>query len=156
MSETASVPPMLNKTLKLILRSPLHGMISKYILLITFTGRRSGKTYTTPVSYSLQDDQVIIFTHANWWKNLRGGATVTLRLRGREVPGMAEPIIEDKQALATRLTDHLRKSPFDARFYDVTIDQNGNPIPEEVEQAVKTVVMIRVRLVNPNASRSCE
>lgn len=117
MSETTSVPPILNKAMKFILRSPLHGMISKYLLLITFTGRKSGKTYTTPVSYSQEDGQVTIFTHANWWKNLRGGAPVSLRLRGRELQGVAESVAEDKQAVATALTTHLRKSPFDAKFY---------------------------------------
>ena len=146
MSETPSVPPILNKTMKFILRSPLHGMISKYLLLITFTGRKSGKTYTTPVSYSREDGQVTIFTHANWWKNLRGGAPVSLRLRGREIQGMAEPVAEDKQAVAAALTAHLRKSPFDAKFYDVTMDEHGKPIAEDVAQAVQTVAMIRVQL----------
>ncbi len=146
MSETPSVPPILNKTMKFILRSPLHGMISKYLLLITFTGRKSGKTYTTPVSYSREDGQVTIFTHANWWKNLRGGAPISLRLRGREIQGVAEPIAEDKQAVAAALTAHLRKSPFDAKFYDVTMDEHGNPIAKDVAQAVQTVAMIRVRL----------
>lgn len=146
MSETSSVSPMLNKTMKFILRSPFHRMISKYLTLITFTGCKSGKTYTTPVSYSQQDDQVTIFTHANWWKNLRGGASVRLHIRGYEHQGLAEPVAEDKQAVAAALTAHLRNSPFDARFYDVTIGDDGNPIPEDVEQAVQTVTMIRVCL----------
>ncbi len=146
MSEKPSVPPILNKTMKFILRSPLHRMISKYLLLITFTGCKSGKTYTAPVSYSQEDDQVIIFSHANWWKNLRGGAPVSLRLRGRELQAVAEPVTEDKQAVAAALTTHLRKSPYDAKFYDVTMDENGNPIAKDVAQAVQTVTMIRVRL----------
>ena len=146
MSESTSVSPTLNKTMKFILRSPLHGMVSKYLTLITFTGCKSGKTYTTPVSYSQEGDQVYIFTHANWWKNLHNGAPVTLRLRGRNLQGLAEPVAEDKQTVAAALTTHLRKSPFDARFYDVTIDEHGNPIPEDVEKAVQTVAMIWVQL----------
>ena len=146
MSDTPSVSPMLNKTMKFILRSPLHGMISKYLTLITFTGRKSGKTYTTPVSYSQQDDQVTIFTHANWWKNLGIGAQVSLRLRGRELQGMAQPVAEDKQAVAVALTDHLRKSPYDAKFYDVTLGEDGSPSAADVEKAVQTVTMIRVWL----------
>ena len=146
MSDTPSVSPMLNKTMKFILRSPLHGMISKYLTLITFTGRKSGKTYTTPVSYSQQDDQVTIFTHANWWKNLGSGAQVSLRLRGRELQGMAQPVAEDKQAVAVALTDHLRKSPYDAKFYDVTLGEDGSPSAADVEKAVQTVTMIRVWL----------
>jgi deazaflavin-dependent oxidoreductase (nitroreductase family) len=146
MSQTTSnggMPPLMNNTMKFVLRSPLHGIISKYLLLITFTGRKSGKTYTTPVSYFQQDDQVTIFTHANWWKNLRGGAPVTLCIRGRELRGIAEPVAEDKQAVAAGLTAHLRKSPFDARL---TIDDHGNPAADDVEKAVQTVVMIHVRL----------
>ena len=146
MSETPKIPPFVNKTMQFILRSPLHGMVSKTILLITFTGRKSGKTYTTPVDYSQDGDQVFIFTHANWWKNLRSGVPVTLRLRGREFQGLAEPVAEDKQAVAAGLSAHLKKVPFDAKFYGVTFDDQGNPNPEQVAQAAQTAVMVRVRL----------
>lgn len=146
MSQATTVPPFVNKTMKFVLRSPAHGMVSRFTTLITFTGRKSGKTYTTPVSYSQFDDQVYIFTHANWWKNLCGAAPVTLCLQGREREGWAEPIAEDKNAIATRLTAHLRKVPSDAKYYSVTFDEGGNPRAEEVEKAVQTVVMIRVRL----------
>lgn len=146
MSQTPSVPPYVNRAMKLVLRSPVHGIVSKTVLLITFTGCKSGKTYTTPVSYSQNGDQVTIFTHADWWKNLRGGASVTLRLRGRELQGLAEPVAEDKKAVAAGLIAHLRRVPSDARYYGVTFDDHGNPRAEEVEKAAQTVVMIRIRL----------
>lgn len=146
MPETVTVPPILNKTMKFVLRSPVHGMVSKSLLLITFTGRKSGETYTTPVSYSQQGDEVFIFTHANWWKNLRGGAPVTLHMRGQELPGTAEPVADDKAAVAAALAEHLRRVRSDARYYDVTFDEDGNPRAAEVQAAVQTVVMIRVRL----------
>jgi hypothetical protein len=84
MFQIPTVPPFINQTMKLVLSSPVHGMVSKTILLINFTGRKSGKTYTTPVSYSQTNDQVFIFTHAAWWKNLLCTTPVTLLLRGRE------------------------------------------------------------------------
>jgi len=146
MSETPAIPPYVNSAMKFVLRSPMHGMISKTILLITFTGRMSGKTYTTPVDYSQDDDQVYIFTHADWWKNLRGGAPVSLRIRGQELQGLAEAIAEDKGAIATGLAAHLHKVPSDAKYYSVTFDDHKNPRIEEVEQAAQTVVMIRIRL----------
>jgi len=132
--------------MKFVLRSPMHGMVSNSILLISFTGRKSGKTYTTPVGYSQHDDQVYVFTHADWWKNLRSGAPVTLRIRGRDLQGLPEPIAEDKQAVAAGLTAHLRKVPSDARYYGVTFDDSGSPRAEEVEKAVQTVVMLRIQL----------
>ena len=146
MSQTSTVPPLVNQAMKFVLRSPAHGMVSKTILLLTFTGRKSGKTYTTPVSYSQAGDQVYIFTHADWWKNLRRGTPVTLRLRGRELRGLPEPVAEDKQAIAARLATHLRQVPFDAKFYRVTLDDQGNPNMEEVEKAAQKTVMIRIRL----------
>lgn len=146
MSEIPTVPPIVNRTMKFVLRSPLHGMVDKQILLITFTGRKSGKTYTTPVSYSQSGDQVVIFTHANWWKNLRDGAPVSLRIRGRELQGTAAPIAEDKQAVAAGLAEHLRKVRSDAKYYGVTFDDHENPRADEVERAAQSVAMIRIQL----------
>jgi len=145
-TQTLSIPPYVNSAMKFVLRSPVHGMVDKTVLLITFTGRKSGKTYTTPVDYSQDGDQVTIFTHADWWKNLRNGAPVTLRIRGRELQGVAEPVAEDKGAVAAGLMAHLRKVPSDARYYGVTFDDHGNPRAEEVEKAAQNVVMICIRL----------
>jgi len=136
MSEIPTVPPIVNRTMKFMLRSPLHGMVDKQILLITFTGRKSGKTYTTPVSYSQSGDQVVIFTHANWWKNLRNDAPVTVHIRGRDLQGLAQPIAEDKEAVVRS----------DAKYYAVTFDDQGNPRSEEVEKAAQAAVMVRIRL----------
>jgi deazaflavin-dependent oxidoreductase (nitroreductase family) len=146
MSEIPTVPPIVNRTMKFVLRSPMHGIVDKKILLITFTGRKSGKTYTTPVSYSQSDGQVVVFTHADWWKNLRVDVPVMLHIRGRELQGLAEPIVEDKQAVAAGLAEHLRKVRSDAKYYSVTFDDQGNPRSEEVEKAAQTVVMISIQL----------
>lgn len=146
MSEAAVVPPIVNRMMKFILRSPAHGMVSKSVLLITFIGRKSGKRYTTPVSYSLADSQVYIFTHASWWKNLRSSAPVTLKLQGREVQGWPETVSEDKAVIAAALAAHLKIVPSDARYYQVTLDRDGNPNLAQVEKAVQNVMMIRIRL----------
>lgn len=152
--KTASVPPLMNKMMKFILRSPLHRVLSKYLLLITFKGRKSGKTYTTPVSYSQEGDLITIFTHAHWWKNLLNNPEVTLHLKGRQVHGIASVVDKDKLIIATELVTHLSKAPFDARFYDVTFDEDGTPQADEVKKAVQTVVMIQVALPLENAELS--
>jgi deazaflavin-dependent oxidoreductase (nitroreductase family) len=146
MSETPTIPPYVNSAMKFILHSPMHGMVSKTLLLITFTGRKSGRTYTTPVSYSQNGDQVYIFTHADWWKNLRSGSSVTLHIRGRDLQGLPEPVVEDKHAIAVGLIEHLKKVPSDARYYGVTSDEQGNPRADEAEKAAQTVVMVRIWL----------
>lgn len=146
MSQSSSVPPSVNRFMKFILRSPFHGLVSKSILLITFTGRKSGKTYTTPVSYSQQGNQVIIFTHADWWKNLSNHAPVTLQLRGKAVRGFAETVSKDKSAIAAGLSRHLQVVRSDARYYGVTFDEQGLPRVEEIEKAASSAVMICIQL----------
>jgi hypothetical protein len=59
---------------------------------------------------------------------------------------VAEPVAEDKQAVAAGLSQHLRKVPSDARYYGVTFDDHRGPRAEEVEKAAQSVVMIRIRL----------
>lgn len=89
-----------------LLRSPLHGIVSQKYLLITFTGRKSGKQYTTPVQYGRHNDTVWVLTSRDyiWWRNLRGGTAVTLQLRGKIVNGQANI---ETEAEAVRQIAHL-------------------------------------------------
>src|SRR5215212_4045089 len=86
-----------NRAPALLLRSPLHGVLSDGVLLLSFTGRKSGRRYTTPSNYLLDEaagDTVLLTTDSPWWRNLRGGAPIALRLRGRELAGRAEVVTD--------------------------------------------------------------
>lgn len=135
-----------NRIVKFFLRSPLHGLLSKSIMLITFQGRKSGRMYTTPVSYWRQGGRVLAFTRGAWWRNLPG--PVTLRIKGQDLPGQAEPTAGDKTAVAGGLAGFLRAVPGDARYYNVKINPDGQPDPEQVARAAQRVVMIEIRLTN--------
>ena len=82
-----------NRLVRGVLRSPLHRLASGRLALITLTGRRSGRSYTIPVGYSQDGDRVTIEVgwpeRKVWWRNLRDGAEVGLRLRGVERSGHA-------------------------------------------------------------------
>lgn len=78
-----------------ILRSPWHRMRSKRLLLLTFTGRKSGKEFTTPLRY-VQESEILRLTVVYpWWRNLLGGATVRVLLRGQMRSGTAEVLPEE-------------------------------------------------------------
>ena len=64
-------------------------------MIITFTGRKSGRKYGTPVSYFREGDQVVCFTHSPWWKNIGGGSEVKLRIQGENRIGHAVAITND-------------------------------------------------------------
>jgi hypothetical protein len=81
-----------------LLRSPLHALVSGRLMLITVTGRRSGREHTLPVMYERSGDvlnvPVMWAERKLWWRNLRdGGAPVGVRLRGREHRAHGEAVV---------------------------------------------------------------
>ena len=77
-----------------ILRSPWHKMRSNQLLLLTFTGRKSGKEFTTPLRYVQDGDTLRMTVVYPWWKNLVEEATVRILLRGKIRVGTAEVLPE--------------------------------------------------------------
>src|SRR5258708_33852539 len=78
-----------------ILRSPWHGMRSDRLLLLTFTGRKSGKKFTTPMRYVQEGETLRMTVGYPWWKNLVEQATVRVLLRGQRRTGTAEVLPEE-------------------------------------------------------------
>ena len=147
MSSQSTFLKLSNPFMKAILRSPLHGMISGSTMIVTVTGRKSGKRISTPVNY-LRTDQTLStlsFRNRMWWRNLRSGGTAMLRLQGRDVEARAE-IIEDDTDVAASLTTYLQQAPKLAKYLGVALDANGQPNPAEVVQAAATRVMIHFHL----------
>jgi hypothetical protein len=101
---------IVNRVVAWLLRSPLHRVLSGGVPLVTVTGRRSGRRYTTPAQYARHRDALYLAsrTERRWWRNLRGGAPVQLRLRGRDVRGRGE-VIEPGSADAVAARELLRE-----------------------------------------------
>jgi hypothetical protein len=88
-----------NRLVVAILASPLHPLCSGRLALITVTGRRSGRRHTLPVGYTEHDGRLTIPVlwpgRKRWWRNLRGGAAVQVRLRGDLRRGHGEVVREE-------------------------------------------------------------
>jgi hypothetical protein len=50
--------------------------MSNSVMLLTYRGRRSGRAFTTPISYVRDGEDLlaVAFRDHAWWRNLRGGA----------------------------------------------------------------------------------
>ncbi len=90
-----------NPFVRALLRSRLHGILSGSLLLVTYTGRRTGRTFTIPVLYAEDGADLLVFVGRSaekvWWRNLSGGAPVHVRLRGRELAGTATAVVGDPE-----------------------------------------------------------
>jgi hypothetical protein len=137
--------PLVDAFVGAILRSPLHGLLSKSMLLLAYTGRQSGKRYQRPLGYRRDGDVVTLVAGNSWWLNVRDGAPVTLRLAGAELRGFAVPVEERRQA-ADALMAFVEKNPHLARMYNVILTRDGRPDRGSVEVAVNTLVVVLVTL----------
>ncbi len=94
-----------NPIVTAILRSPFHGMLSGAYVLVTFKGRKSGQTYTTPVQYRQAGDSLAFVTRRRrqWWRNLAGGVSVALWHKGRGCPATARVLTGPDDAVAAEI-----------------------------------------------------
>ena len=96
-----------NRAVAALLRSPLHPLVSRQLTLITVTGRRSGRQHTFPVGYSQSDERLripVLWPQRKlWWRNLRDGAPVSLRLRGQDRTGKARAKVDGPDAVSVEV-----------------------------------------------------
>jgi F420H(2)-dependent quinone reductase len=130
-----------------LLRSPFHSLIDKSTILITFTGRKSGKTYTIPVSYMRVGDTLMMISRREhkWWKNFRGGIQVTLCLQGRTLKARGD-VFTDAEIVASKLLLFLQKFPGYQRLMHMKLATNGQPEnPEAFQRFVQSMVIIQMK-----------
>lgn len=98
---------VLNPIIRLLLSGPLHPLLSRGVLLLTYTGARTGHPHTLPVQFAQVDQRLVVLVadsvHKVWWHSLRAPAPVRVTLAGRTIaatgyvvddPGRAAPLIE--------------------------------------------------------------
>lgn len=138
---------ILNPLVAALLRSPLHGFCSGSLLLIRFTGRHSGRCYTTPLRYLREGDRIRLFssTGTQWWRNLRGGAPVVLLLKGAWQAWYAEVMTEPTSRISAELAKFLQNYPGDAAYFEVRVRAGGIPDEDDIAAAARHSVMVEAR-----------
>ena len=75
----------INPVIRLMLNS---GIGSKTLMNLQFKGKQTGQTYNFPVGYMQQGQTVFCYSPFSWWRNLHGGAPVTVVVKGRTLTGV--------------------------------------------------------------------
>ncbi|MFC7203876.1 hypothetical protein ACFQJC_10135 [Haloferax namakaokahaiae] len=103
---------VMNPFLRRVLQSPLHHVASRWTILVTYLGPKSGRRYTFPVAYERVGPSLVVVTpkaESNWWKNFRRPMNCFVWYRGhrRSVTG---EVVEDerKRSLLRRYADGHR------------------------------------------------
>ncbi len=116
-------------------------------MLITFTGRNSGRQFTTPVRYFRDGETVRSFTSAEsqWWRNLRGGADVVLRIEGRDAAYHATAVENAPEEIKKWLRHYLGLVPQDADYHDIRLNRDKSPVSEDLERASQSAILVEAK-----------
>ena len=136
-----------NPFVTMILRSPLHRILSSQVLLLTFAGRKTGKLFTIPVYYTREGDTLTLFSSKGWYKNLRGGRPVMVHLEGRQRTGRAE-VIEERETVVQAAERLVAKYGLKeaGRRIGLGLDISPQPTKDELAAALDGRVAIRIDL----------
>ena len=143
---------VVNPVMKTLLRSGKPARMGEMLMLLTFKGRKSGKVYTTPIGYTRTGkDMIEVFTDSPWWVNLKGGAPVTMLIKGKKVKGFAKPV-DDKEALVRSTREFLEQNGVEKAMH-VGLRLKDKRVPSEADLRVilRDRVLIPIRITEGGA-----
>jgi deazaflavin-dependent oxidoreductase (nitroreductase family) len=120
-------------------------LLSSRLVLLTYQGRRTGRSRTIPVLYATAADGGVVALAAGpeakqWWRTFSAGAPATLRLDGRVVPAEGHLLggAEAREALRV----YLGRFPRAARTLGAVADGSD----AELTAAAAAVALVRFEL----------
>ncbi len=141
---------LLNPMIGALLRSPLHALLSPGLLLLTVTGRHSGKRYSIPVGYQRDgDDLVVMVSEARrkqWWRNYYEPGPVSVRLRGRDRAGRAELVAPGSDEFRSIVEQTLLRMPWMGRVFRVAYDRSKGLRDDQIDFLGEEIAIVRIRL----------
>ncbi len=97
-----------------LLRSRLHWLLSRSLMVLTYRGHHTGHRHELPLQYVDHGGRLIVWAGTpeakTWWRNFTSPRDVELTLRGRTVLGRAN-IIGSDQRRALTLRAYFERYP---------------------------------------------
>jgi hypothetical protein len=139
----------LNPIMRSLLRSPLHGITSNNIGIVHFSGRKSGRKLSTPLSYTREGDIVRLLSNRStrWWLNFRGeNVKVEMEIARQRFPGTAVLLEGDSEALRVGVRRFIRALPRDAKVYGLALDANREVVETSLAAIADQLILVEIRL----------
>jgi deazaflavin-dependent oxidoreductase (nitroreductase family) len=141
----------LNPLIAGLLRSPLHPLLSPGLLLLTVTGRYSGRRYSIPVGYQRHGDELVVMVsearRKKWWRNYYEPGPVSVRLRGQDRSGRAELVAPGSDEFREIAEQTLRRVPYMRRAFRVAgYDPGAGLRSDQLDDLGEEIAIVRIRL----------
>jgi hypothetical protein len=126
-----------------VLHSPLHGILSSGMLLITVTGRKTGRKFTLPVGYYCEQGTVWILTNRDrtWWRNVEDGAEVSLLMKRKPLGAFAEADLDDA-SVEQQMHEYIRHVPQAAKSLGIRV--NGSANAKDIARVAKERLFVKI------------
>ena len=138
-----------NPVFRRMLTSGFAGPMSRALLVLRYRGRKSGRTFATPVGYVRDGDRVVMVTSPSyrWWPNLVGGTDVELRLPEGWRSGRGEVLFpDDPRYDETVALQVAKRGPGMLRGFGIDVDDAGRMAPEAKATATERAHIVLVTL----------
>ena len=134
-----------NDFVKFLLHTPLYVLMGD-TMLISVTGCKTEKKYTTPVDFYREGNTLWVLSNRDrtWWRNVIEGAEVGMRIRGKDMCGFAEAVL-DENVVAAQIIEYVRQIPMSAKGLGVRVE-NGEPNPEDAARLAKERLFVKIKL----------
>jgi hypothetical protein len=149
---TISHPPaallrIVNPVLGFVLGTPLAGAARKQMMVVNVTGRKTGRSYSIPLSAHVIDGQLYALTSAPWKNNFRDGADAEVLHNGKRTPMRGELITDP--AVVAELSHRCAQSygvKRAQRMMGLAFREQRIPTLEEFTEAAQREHMSAVKL----------
>ena len=129
----------------------LGPLMGRLVLLLTTTGRVTGKARVTPLQYERLGDVYYIGSarglKSDWVKNILADPHVHIRVKSRYFPGIAE-VITDPTEIVDYLEMRLKNHP---RMVGAMLKADGipsKPNRSHLEEYAQKIVLVAVRPIS--------
>jgi hypothetical protein len=138
---------VMNPIMKGLLRSPLHRLLSGMLMLVTYKGRKTGRQYTIPIGYFVWGQgELMSFSSARWWTNLRSSPPVTLLLKGRRVQAIPT-VIEQREVIIDTLEEFIKRlGPHTARRLPIGLPRDREPTRDDLRNVPRGIALVHFQL----------
>jgi hypothetical protein len=148
----ARIFKLVNVLMRPLLALPFKTPINRQLMLVHYTGRKSGKSYRQPVSYVTAGDGTLLTPGGGVWKrSLRDDEPVTLTLRGHKVLARPE-MVRDTDEVERLLHVMMQENPRITRFVPF-VNADGTIDEAQMRNALDHgFVIVRWHLDRPDAT----
>jgi deazaflavin-dependent oxidoreductase (nitroreductase family) len=136
MQRRARIMRTVNVPMRAALSLPFATPLNANLMLIFYTGRKSGKAYRQPVSYVRDGDALLTPGGGRWTLNLADGRPVRIRLRGRDETARPE-LVSDPAEVERLLGVIAERNPRATRFIPIPRHPDGRLDPDALDAALR-------------------